>query len=62
MFLAEMSTVASHVGCKHGVDVSQDFVYLLMDAHVKVSRDLLCSRLESERLQFIEYDVIEYDA
>ena len=57
-----MSTVASQIACKHGVDVSQDFVYLLMDAHVKVSRDLLCSRLESERLQFIEYDVIEYDA
>ena len=25
MFLAKMSTVASQVACKHGVDVSQDF-------------------------------------
>ena len=35
-----MSTVASQVARKHGVDVSQDFIYLLMDALVK-SRDTL---------------------
>ena len=43
-----MSTVASQVACKHGVDVSRD--YLLMDALVKISRDLLCTQLKSERL------------
>ena len=45
MFLAEMSTVASQVACKHGVDVLRDFIYLLMDARVKILRDLLCIRL-----------------
>ena len=35
-----MSTVASQAACKHGADVSQDFVYLLMDARVKILRDV----------------------
>ena len=52
-----MSTVASQVAFKHGVDVSQDFVYLLMDARVKISRDLLFTRLES--VSFVQKETVE---
>ena len=34
--------------------ISQDFVYLLMDARVKILRDLLCIRLESESLIILD--------
>ena len=44
-----MSTVAQHVNT--GVNVLPDLIYLLLHAGVKISRDLLCTRLRSERLQ-----------
>ena len=40
MFLAEMSTVASQVACKHGVDVLKDFVYLAIFSHMHPLRDI----------------------